>query len=555
MKHILLISFILVFSPLCSQIQIIGGVEIEIENAPWMASMWIVNTAGVRLFNRSGIIVSENLILTAAHDMPDYEYDHLEVQVGSASGYTGSYYKVYRILAHPNMDLILLQLSESLKFDSNISPIDYRSCVDESIYAPGTDAVIYGWGRDIPDVPSQSLKLRAAHVTIISREEAALIYGAPIAFGNTIVSAGDTAIRMGGKGDSGGPLVVRDSWQHNVLAGVAIYADTRAISENSGLTVYSEVKPVIEWIDSLRCEITGDDMVSSLGASFTIVNMPPDVLSVEWDYSGLTEVSSTDDCFDAVPSDIEEETTGYISAAITTPLGTVTLYKELTIMPRIDIDISIRYNEATAKYEMTAKAVNLTAVDDIDLLKCKDVADNIKLMGFVWTCDKDMALGHSAIFDINPYPPVTHTVSVSKYDCDLTVRLEKTFIIQHQNNEFITVYNEPGTITVGGVFLPLDIDASEQLQVTYIKDDGENSVLLNTSDVTVESLPKKNIINAGKCKVSLFSRTGNILVSEYFDSSKGALHIDTSAFPPDIYILHIHNPNTGNAMSRTLIVN
>lgn len=550
MKCFLSICFVLIFLSLYSQTKIINGTEVEIEKAPWTVNVRVVNTAGIKLFDRSGVIISENLVLTASHNWPDYEYKGLVVHVGGASDGVGQYYEVHRFIQHPNKDIMLLELAEPLQFGKNIQAIDYKSCADESLYAPGTSAMIYGWGRTIPDVPSQTLKLTTVGVKIISHEEANMIYGASVVPDNTIVSIGEDTIGMGGKGDSGGPLVVFDRQQNLVLAGITIYADTRNIQENSGLTIYSKVNPMIEWIDSLRCEIVGTDTVSSLGTSFELLNLPPDAILVEWTYSGLTEISSTMNRVDVVPSETGSEMNGYIKAKITTNLGTVTVVKKLIIMPRIDVDIIVRYNELASKYEIYAKTVNMKAVDNKEILKCKNIVNEVKMLGFIWTYAKNIAIGQEAIFDINPNPPKMHTVSVTKYGCDYIVRLEKSFFIQQHNNEFVTVYNEPGRISIGGAHLSFELNDSEKLQMTYAK----NTVLLNTSQVSVGYLPTK-IAEAKNCRVSLYSRTGSLLYSGHFDVSKGFLHINTSAFYRDFYILNIHNLDTNEVMSRLLIIN
>ncbi|MDR2287049.1 MAG: trypsin-like serine protease [Prevotellaceae bacterium] len=553
MKYFLLIFFVFIFSPFYSQTKIIGGEEIDIKNAPWTVNMRIVNSAGVKILDRSGTVISENLVLTASHNLPDYEYDHLEVHAGSASEYAGQYHRVHRVISHPDRDITLLELSEPLNFGKNIQSIDYKSCADESLYAPGTKAVVYGWGRTVPDASAQSLRLRAVDVKIISHEEANVIYHASILSGNTIASIGDTATGMGGKGDSGGPLVVRDSQQNPVLAGITTHADTRPINVNSGLTIYSKVNPVIEWIDSCKCQIVGRDTVSPLGTSFEIVNMPPNMSAVEWTYSGLVEMNSTVNTIEVVSSEINRELNGYINATITTDLGMLTVKKALTIMPRIDIDIDIQYNEVTTKYEMIAKTVNIKTIADEDILKCKHVMDNAKLLGFIWNHNKEIAIGQEVVFDINPNPPITHSISVCKYDCDYTLRLDKTFVIQHYNNEFITVQNEPGTITVGNAYLSVDTDVDEKLQMTYSKNAMETSVSVNTSDVTVEN-PPENIVTTGKYKVALYSRKGLLLYSGKFDIKHGPLHINTSTFYPDIYILYIHNLEINNVTSRMLMI-
>ncbi|MDR2383092.1 MAG: trypsin-like serine protease [Prevotellaceae bacterium] len=553
MKLFLSIFFVLIFLSLYSQVKIINGKEVGIEAAPWTANMRIVNTAGVKLFDRSGVIVSKNFILTASHNWPDYEYKRLVVHVGGASDGIGQYHEVRRFIRHPNNDIMLLELAKPLQFGKKIQAIDYKSCTDESLYAPETNAVIYGWGRMLPNVPAQTLKLMAADVKIISHRDANMIYGASVVSGNVIVSVGENTMGMAGKGDSGGPLVVLDRQQNPVLAGITIYADTREMSKTSGLTVYSKIKPMIEWIDGFQYEIVGPDTVSSVGTSFEIVNMPSDAVSVEWTHSGLTKINSTMNSIDVLPYEIENEVKGYVEAKIATSVGTVTVYKELTIMPRIDIDINVRYNEVASKYEMYAKTVNMEAIDNTEILKCKNIVTDVKMLGFVWTYNNDVSVGQVVIFDINPNPPKMHTISVTKYNCDHTVRLEKSFFIHHTNNEFVTVFNEPGMISIGSAHMSLSIDDSEKLQMTYSKKTMKNRILLNTSHVHAENLSTK-FVDTQNCQISIYSRTGNLLYSEYFDISRDFLHIDTSPFSSGIYILHIHNLDTDEVMSRALIV-
>jgi hypothetical protein len=537
---------------LCSQDKVIGGKEIGIADAPWMANVRVVNTAGVKLFDRSAIFISENLVLTASHNWPDVDCSCLAVHAGGASDGTGRYYSVHRFIHHPDKDITLLELSSPVDFNENIRPIDYVSCADESLYAPGTDATIYGWGRTVPDAPPQSLKLRAAGVKIISCEEANRIFGAPVVSSNTIVSVGGHGLHMGGKGDSGGALAVLDSRKNHILAGVTILADTRGIAQNSGLTAYAPVKPVVEWIDSNKCMIAGADTVPSSGAVFEIVNMPHGTELVEWKYSGLTGMDSTASSISVVPSVTDREVNGYLSATVTTGQGTLTVRRKLVIMPRVDISISVAYNRAASRYEMTARTVNMEAIDDMDMLECRNIDDDVKLMGFVWNYNGNIDMGQEAVFEINPNPPVTHTVSVSRYDCNRTLRLDKTFFIQHAHNEFVTVYNEPGMITLGDTYMYVDFDASQKLQMTHLANAVESSMMLSTSPVTVTGMDEK-IPCTGNLKVFVYSRTGKLLYTGRFDSSKESLRINTASFGSDVLILRVHNMDTGNVTSSTLI--
>jgi hypothetical protein len=556
MRCFLLTYFVFTFSLLNSQTRIIGGKGIGINDAPWVVNIRVVNVAGIRLFDRSGVIISENLVLTASHNWPDYVYDHIAVHVGGAYEGAGEYRRVHRVIHHHVLDLALLELSEPLTFDECIQPIDYRSCADESLYAEGTDAVIYGWGATVLDAPLTSLKLTAVDVKIISREEANSIYGARVVPDNTIVSIGEAGICMAGKGDSGGPLVVFDSQHNPVLAGIIILADARRESQNSSLTVYAKVNQVIEWIDENKCEISGSDTVPPLGARFEIVNMPPDMISVEWQYSGLTEISSTANYTEAVSSEIESKTAGSVCAVIYTDLGTVTVARKLEIMPRIDIDINIKYNAIVSRYEMKIKTVNMKTFVHEDNFKCKNISDNVNILGFIWNYENETAIGNEAIFGINPYSPKVHRISVSKYACHYTLRLDKTFVIQCADNDFISVHNEPGTVTLGWTSLPVNMNIDEKLEMVYTKNSMESRVPLTTSHVMMEErCPLGRIVRPGNYKVSLYARDGKLLYINDFNINKNHLHINTSAFYPDIYILNIKNSGTNRTTSRYLIIN
>jgi hypothetical protein len=548
------VFFVFEYASLYSQSKIIGGEEIDIQEAPWTANMRIVNYAGLKMFNRSGTIVSRNLVLTAAHNWPDYEYDHIEVHIGGAHENAGEYRRVHRFIHHPCMDIALLELSEPLEFSDNIQAIDYKSSEDESLYAPGTDAIIYGWGKNSLDIPATSLKLRSADVTIISQEKANSIYGTPVVPANSIVSIGEP-IKIAGIGDSGGPLVVMNSEQNPVLAGIITLTDTREESENSGLTVYSKVKPIIEWIDNCRCELIGADTVYPTGTLFKIANIPPEVKSVEWSCPGLIEINSATDHIKVIPSNIDEETTVCLKATITTNSGTLTIDKELVVMPRIDIDVMIKYDEITSKYTVKAKTVNTQAFNSQKTSNCQDTVDDMKTSNYVWSYNNDIAMGQEVIFDIDPNSPNIHTISVSKYDCGNTFKLEKTFSIQ-RNNEFVFVHNEPEIIVIQSMKLNVDI-VTEKLQMTFnITNETGKTVSVNTSKVImVNPYAVNQPDNLYDYNIYIYSRRGNLLYSSKFNNKNDPLQIDISSFPPDIYILYIYNVDTGNTTSRMLIIN
>lgn len=560
MKYIILTYCIFFSSLLFSQnnSRVIGGDNADIEDLPWTTNMRIINSYGIRLFSRTAVVISENLILTAAHNWPDYGHENLLVHTESSCLDIGKFYKLHRVIKHPTLDLALLELATPIIFNNKVQPIDYESSIDESLYGTGTESIISGWGVTIPNDPNSApLCLESAKVNVISKEEANSAFGYTIVTDKTLATRGKNGIKMGGKGDSGGPLVVWDNNQQKyILAGIAKEADVRELNSNTGITVYTKIKHAIDWINGNKCIISGPDEVSSTGALFEIINLPPDVQSVEWVYSGLKQVNATENYTEVVPSDINDIAEGTISAVIKTNSGTLTLSaKKLTIMPRADISAKITYNKG--KYELKVKTLNMGTLTQEDILKCKNINDLDKLLGFVWYFGNNIAIGNEAIFDINPNSSKPYDISVTKYDCDNTLTLNKIFTIEKKNNEYIPIYNSPGNIIIGGknIEINTDIKVSESLKMIYTKNsnpDSEYVLSLDTSPVSVE-IPE-NITIFSDYEIKIYSRLGALMYSGKFNTDEKILNINTSSYPPDIYILKIHNLTTHTINTQKIII-
>ena len=541
-----------------SQDKIVGGNKTDIEKIPWTANMRVVNTYGVRLLNRSAIIISENLVLTASHVWPNFSYDHLLVHVGGTCLDVGKYHKVHRVIKHPTLDLALLELETPLEFTEKVQPIDYKSSEDESLYDPGIRGIISGWGTTVPNDPSVTpLCVQSTKVEIISREEANEIFHMTVATDVTIASKGiDNKVTMAATGDSGGPIVVWDNKQQKyILAGVAKQADNRPIAANSSLTIYSMVKPAIGWIDSNKCEIVGRDTASSTVSYYEIKNMPPDVVSVKWLYSGLTEITADEHSTEVIPSGINSETSGLISALITTSKGQLTVSKKLHIKPRIDINAEIRYN-TKGKYELILKPLNMSSMDNWDKVKC--INDEQNVFGFVWTYNGTSAVGNEAVFDINPNSLAVHTVSVTKYNCESIIKLEKTFVVEKRNQEYIPVSNSWGNITIGGENLIVKAElfvSNSNVNFSYSKINSNHQLFVDTSPIKIDSeTPETQYEDNSKYEAYLYSRTGQLVYKGYF-KGKEPLNINTSALLPDIYILNIQNTYRKTIKQSNIVIN
>lgn len=558
MKYVLLTYCIFFSSLVFAQSRIIGGAKTEIDDAPWTANMRIVNTYGVRLLNRSAVVISENLVLTAYHNWPTYDYSYLLVHVGGSCLDIGKYNKVHRFIKHPTLDLVLLELSTPIEFSEKIQPIDYKSPTVETLYKPGKSGFISGWGATVPDDPSSTpMCLESVDVTFVERSVANGILGYTAADENTITTLHKDPLKMAGRGDSGGPIAVWDNQQGKyILAGIAKMADVRAASSNSGITVYTKVNLAIDWINANKCELTGPSVIPSEGATFEIENLPPGTTSVEWKLSGLIKVTSTNAYIDVVPENIDAVTKGSISAVITTSEGTLTLpVKQLDIQPRADISASIVY--ANNKYQLKVKAINMGELTQEDIVKCKNISDYDQLFGFVWSYNGEIAIGSEAFFNITPNTSKTYTVTLVKYDCESTTKLEKTFTLEKKNNEYVPVSNTKGNITLGGndMFVMSDLSVGKNINMLFSKSTpvAEFQASLYTSPINIESV-KWASEDSFIYNITIYSRSGSLMYSGKFDSENKTHQINTSTFPSGIYILNIQNITFQTTKSHNIII-
>jgi hypothetical protein len=512
---------------------VIGGDNVDITEVPWTACLRVVNESGVSLSNRSAIILSRNYILTANHNWPA-QYKSLEVHVGGTYSNTGEYRTVVRCIFHPELDMALLELSEPLNYSSRVKAVDYESAESESLYKPGTLAKISGWGTTSTD-GNMATRVKAADVRVISKEEAAKQYGMYVPQ-NTIITVGDQKTGLAGKGDSGGPLVVwNDSLQAYSLVGVIRMADTR-VNDNSGLTGSETVKPAIPWINSSMCMLAGASEVPSTGANYRISNPPPDVVSVEWSYSGVTEICSDNAHAEIISSDYANAATGYISATITTKTGKLKLIKELEIQPRIDISLEIRYNAQRSRYEL---AMN--------------VANRKPSATCAWNYNGHTATDDEATFEINPKSSMMHKIYV-KYTADtVEYYLDKIFSIEKDLQ--IPVLCQSGNLIIGFTDYADSFVASatQQVKIQYTDEHRQHSVSFDTSPVIMDDvqIPVSNELN---CDIKLYSYSGKLLYSQSVRNEK-VLTVNTSSYLPSIYLLNIYNYNTQATEYHKFVIN
>lgn len=230
--------------------RVIGG-EIPPRGAiPWQADVRVK-----RKHRCGGVIISEQLVITAAHCVR--EEDEIYVILGSYDDKVTVHeqtIRVHTVTRHPEFrihgpysnDIALLLLNNQIKMTKYIQ----RACLPYNHVSDGSWCEVSGWGAsDTKNLDSRSSILRTAAVPIISldtcrKEE---IYGDKIQeILDTMLCAGHL---RGGidacGGDSGGPLMCYRDGRYE-LTGIVSWGDGCAKSNRPG--VYTRVASYISWI-------------------------------------------------------------------------------------------------------------------------------------------------------------------------------------------------------------------------------------------------------------------------------------------------------------------
>ncbi|XP_047488843.1 transmembrane protease serine 2-like [Penaeus chinensis] len=238
----------------CGQVnranRIVGGVETEVNEYPWMVSL--VN-GNENYHFCGGSIISSQWVVTAAHcaaGMSTSDY----VLVGDHNLYSSSEansqrMQIAEIVSHPSYDsntvdndIALIRLTTEIQFpsDNKIAPVCLPTAGE--MY-DNVDATITGWGAQ-QEGGSTSGTLFEVTVPTMTNTECNNKHGGSIT--DNMICAG---IPEGGKdscqGDSGGPLVVEEygKWK---LVGVVSWGYGCARPDRPG--VYARVTQYLRWI-------------------------------------------------------------------------------------------------------------------------------------------------------------------------------------------------------------------------------------------------------------------------------------------------------------------
>jgi secreted trypsin-like serine protease len=211
-------------APAASDGVVLGGYPIDVSQSPWTVALSSRDRFGGMRSGQfcGGVAVGPSTVLTAAHCMgedvlgvPPAKATDLKVVAGRTDLYadTGREVSVRSVWVNPGYDsssnagdFAVLTLAEPLPAASIIA----MAGEGDPAYAPGTDAVVYGWG-DLTGFGAYAHRLRAASLHVLSDTRCEMAYpgsadGTYVA--RSMVCAGEV---RGGRdacqGDSGGPLV------------------------------------------------------------------------------------------------------------------------------------------------------------------------------------------------------------------------------------------------------------------------------------------------------------------------------------------------------------
>lgn len=212
--------------PAASDSVVVGGFPVDVSDAPWTVGVASRDRFGGTRAGQfcGGVAVGPTTVLTAAHCMareiigaPPNRARDLKVVAGRTDLYSerGQEIPVRDVWVNPAYDsasnagdFAVLTLSDPVPQSAVIG----MAASGDPAYAPGTAALVYGWG-DVTGIGDYARSLRAARVHVLPDAVCEQAYPGSsdgVYLSRTMLCAGEA---QGGpdacQGDSGGPLVAQ----------------------------------------------------------------------------------------------------------------------------------------------------------------------------------------------------------------------------------------------------------------------------------------------------------------------------------------------------------
>ncbi|RLU27368.1 hypothetical protein DMN91_001170 [Ooceraea biroi] len=217
--------------------RIVGGTPADIRQHPYQLSLQRTShTCGAA-------VISNKWVVTAAHCVSLGGVYRLNA--GSNDKYGGVYYRVKRVVRHPNYDsltidydIALLEVDGEIRFNDRVQPVKLA----EKELANGVTVNVTGWGAVTPGGGASPVLMKVS-LPIVDRRTCRSKYMFTHVITDRMICAGD--LRRGGKdscqGDSGGPLTA-----DGTLYGIVSWGYECARPDYPG--VYTNVADLRWWI-------------------------------------------------------------------------------------------------------------------------------------------------------------------------------------------------------------------------------------------------------------------------------------------------------------------
>ncbi|XP_055596434.1 trypsin 3A1-like [Uranotaenia lowii] len=228
--------------------RIVGGVESEAHEYPWLAGLFRQG----KLYCGASV-VTKNYLITAAHCVNSFEPSEIRVYLGGhniAKDYT-ELRRIKRIVDHEdfdiftfNNDIALLELDKPLRYGPTIQP----ACLPDgnTLDFAGSLAIVAGWGR-VEEQRPPSKTLRSVVVPIWTQQQCLESgYGSKKITDNMMCAGFHDGKKDACQGDSGGPMHKMGNAGSMEVIGVVSWGRGCARPNLPG--IYTRIVNYLPWI-------------------------------------------------------------------------------------------------------------------------------------------------------------------------------------------------------------------------------------------------------------------------------------------------------------------